>query len=121
MKIEFAQQKLEPDTRITTALTAKCEEVESGFRIPISITVPNVPDPIPITAIECEVLDCENGVLRLAVKSIGCNAGEFVGEQILLNHVLVDLKQVFPATNDGEVNLVLPAPTAKTKPAPANS
>lgn len=119
MKIEFEQQKLEPETKVTTTLSAKCEEVESGFRIPISIIVPSVPDPVPITAIECEVLNCENGVLKLAIKSANYTAGE-LGEPILLNHVLVDLKQVFPATNEGEVNLV-PVPVAKVKPMPTNS
>ena len=121
MNIKFTQKKLEPLTNVSTSLTAKCEETESGFRMPLSIAVPNGAEPIPVAAIECELLDCEDGVLRLAVKSAQYSAGE-AGDSTLLNHVLVDLKQVFPASNEGEINLVLPPPTAKLKSAPpANS
>lgn len=117
MKIEFDREKEIPTTKVVTSISAECKETEKGFLFPISVATPS--GSVLATAIECEILGCESGVLRMAVKSANYNNGELTTEPALLNHVLVDLKQSIPACNDSE--LVIPPPVfSKTKSTTAN-
>lgn len=119
MKIEFLQEKLEPATKVVTSLSSECKETEKGFLFPISLSTPN--GSTPAVAIECEILDCEAGVLRVAVKSANYNTAGELTESTLLNHVLVDLKQFVPASNESEITLTSTSAIPKTKPAAASS
>jgi hypothetical protein len=56
-------------------------------------------------------------VQRIAVNSVHSANGESE-EAILLNHILIDLKQFVPATNENEIVLPATTPTAKAKASP---
>lgn len=115
MKIEFEMAKLNPTTKVSLDLVpGQIAETEKGFIVPIVLPTPDGKQ-IPISAIECKLLDVENGVQRIAVNAIQCINGE-LGEPTLLNYVLIDLKQFVLPTDENEIVLAVTAtPVQKTK------
>lgn len=112
MKIEFEMAKLNPTTKVSLNLVpGQIAETDKGFIIPIILPTSDGKQ-IPVSAIECKLLDVENGVQRIAVSAIQCVDGE-LGEATLLNNVLIDLKQFVLPTDENEIVL-----TALTTPAP---
>ena len=115
MKIQFEMPKLNPTTKISLELVpGQPIETETGFIVPIVLPTPDGKQ-IPISAIECKLLDVENGVQGVAVSSVQYINGE-PRTPILLNHVQIDLKQFVPATDENEIVLsVTTVPPVKTK------
>lgn len=115
MKIEFEMAKLNPTTKVSLDLVpGQTTETEKGFIVPIVLPTSDGKQ-IPVSAIECKLLDVENGVQRIAVSAIQCIDGE-LGEPTLLNNVLIDLKQFVLPTDENEIVLTATStPTPKTK------
>lgn len=115
MKIEFEMAKLNPTTKVSLDLVpGQTTETDKGFIVPIVLPTPDGKQ-IPVSAIECKLLDVENGVQRVAVSSAQYVNGELT-ESILLNHVQIDLKQFVSPTDENEVILSAAAtPATKTK------
>lgn len=117
MKIEFQMTKLNPTTKISLDLVpGQPIETDTGFIIPIILPMPDGKQ-VPVVAIECKLLNVENGVQGIAVNSAQYTA-DGLGESILLNHVQIDLKQFVLPTDENEIILsVASTPPVKTKPA----
>lgn len=115
MKIEFEMAKLNPTTKVSLDLVpGQTTETEKGFIVPIVLPTPDGKQ-IPVSAIECKLLEVENGVQRIAVSAIQCIDGE-LGEPTLLNYVLINLKQFVLPTDENEIVLaVTTTPSPKTK------
>ncbi len=115
MKIEFKMPKLNPTTKISLELVpGQPTETETGFIVPIVLPTPDGKQ-ISVSAIECKLLEVENGVQRIAINAAQYTNGE-LSESTLLNHVLIDLKQFVPPTDENEIVLAVtatPAPKAK--------
>jgi len=113
MKIEFEMAKLNPTTKISLELVpGQPTETETGFVVPIILPTPDGKQ-VSVSAIECKLLEVENGIQRIAVNAAQYTNGE-LGESSLLNHVLIDLKQFVPPTDENEVVLAVTA-TSVTK------
>lgn len=116
MKIEFQMAKLNPTTKISLDLIpGQPIETDTGFIVPIILPTPDGKQ-IPVVAIECKLLNVENGVQRISVSSMHYSNGE-IGESVLLNDVQIDFSLFIPATNDNEMVLSAAAtPPTKSKP-----
>lgn len=117
MKIEFQMTKLNPTTKISLDLVpGQPIETDTGFIIPIILPMPDGKK-VPVVAIECKLLNVENGVQGIAVNSVQYTA-DGLGEPILLNHVQIDLKQFVLPTDENEIVLsVASTPPVETKSA----
>lgn len=117
MIINLQVEKEHPMVDVTAEIVpGQPTETDSSFIFPLIMPMLDGTQTV-VATIECVRLGVEEGKQRFEVKAAQYVNGE-LGESSLLNHILIDLKQFVPPTDENEVVLAV---TAKPVPKPKAS
>src|SRR4028119_2449867 len=112
MIINLQVEKEHPMVDVTAEIIpGQPTETDTSFIFPLMMPMLDGTQ-IVVATIECVRLGVEEGIQRFEVKAAQYVNGE-LGEASLLNHILIDLKQFVPPTDENEVVLAV-----TTKPSP---
>lgn len=115
MIINLQVEKEHPMVDVTAEiLPGQSTETDTSFIFPLVMPMLDGTQ-VVVATIECVRLGVEEGKQRFEVKAAQYVNGE-LSESISLNHILIDIKQFVPPTDENEVILAVTAkPASKPK------